>query len=136
MQPQDWYYNQLELDCHMDNALPMEQHRLSALILSNHYLYGNLCNWYDVSDVYAAQLYWRKSGNYIHQLNHLYNLYKLAIKGGDVKTLYRLINILYKSLIKLKNKKITINLLLNSFPLNDDVISVIEHYYTFLFLWQ
>lgn len=137
MQSTDWYYKQLEINNIVTNKLSNEeQHRLTAFNLTNHSLYGNLGNWYDITAIFGWKSYWRKPGNYIQQLYQLYNLYKLAQCAGNVETLYQLITMHYKSLINKKIEKINVYLLLNSFMgLNCDVISVINHYYTLLFLW-
>lgn len=137
MESDNWYCQQLEVKWIPINARDTFytwQIRNAIINLTNHRIYGKLCNWSDIEFIYNFKLQ-NQSENYIFLLYSVYHAFNIALNINP-KSCYNSVNLHYNSLIKLKTKKINVNLLLNSITaLNCDVISVIEHYYTLLFLW-
>ena len=126
-----------EYDKELDNEGPKEWKIRAAVInLTNHSLYGKLCNWHDIEFIFNSTLLDHKlPGNYISRLYHLYLLYKAGLGKANVYY-YNNIMIEYKKLIQMKEHKIYIDIVLNSLinKLDSDVISVIKDFHTLLFL--
>ena len=148
-----WYYKELEIDLPSLNKSTMINGQETAITnLTNHKLYGKLCNWYDIEFIFNSTLLDHKSpGNYISRLYHLYLLYKAGFREGfyyfskpnrpnnyttSIEFYYNTINLYYNDLIKMKTKQIDIYILLNSLvnQLDIDIISVIKHYNNLLLL--
>lgn len=128
MQSNDRYFNELEI-----GWMPiLDKEPISNL--TKHSLYSKLCYWPHIEIIYNLKRQ-TLGYNYIFQLSSLYDAYRSALKTINIKYFYNCVNLHYNNLIKIKTKKINVNLLLNAFALNTDVISVIKHYHTLLFLW-
>lgn len=129
------YYKPLEIDFTSVpdlEALPEWRIKATVLTLTNHSIYGQLCNWSDIVSVCVSKQY--KQQNYIHCLLYLYQSYKAAIIATDIKIYHCLINRQYIRLVFKKKSFMDKDLLLNDIRLNADVRSVIKHYCRLLFL--
>lgn len=139
MQSRDWLFKKLEVE-----LIPMNdketitdwQSRCAIINLTNHSLYSKLCYWRDFEFIFNLRFWsYKTAGNYIPRLYYLCNAYKTALTTRHHKIYYNHVKLCYNNLIKMKTQQIDIYLLLNSFiGLDTDIISIIKHYNTLLFL--
>lgn len=137
MMSDDWYYKELEIDLPSLNKPVINWQQIAISNLTNHKLYGKLCNWRDIVNIYLLKRHQiLSSQNYILQSYYFYIAYKIAFTSDDIKISYLCIQSYYNTLLKIKKKQTDIYMLLNAFRgLDCDIISVIKHYNRLLFLF-
>ena len=135
MRSDEWYYNELGITDTDKSCKNLEDKAVHNL--TKHPLYGKLCHWQDIVIIYMLKTKEYTPGqNDIIQSYSLYVGYKVALTTNHIKDAFNCLHCYYNNLMRMKKKQINIYMLFDAFDgLDCDILSVIKHYNTLLFLF-